>query len=123
MSIIYGAADPFNGPPAHVHDHEDETFVVLDGEMTFEVASERFLRGPMCTAFVPRGTPHSFMTGANGARCITVLTPGGFEEFFTELARGGYRMPQDLPTVAAIAARYGSHFVGAGIAQKEVQHA
>jgi mannose-6-phosphate isomerase-like protein (cupin superfamily) len=123
MSIIYGEADPFNGPPAHVHDREDEIFVVLEGEITFEVAGERFSRGPMGTAFVPRGTPHSFMTGAQGALCLTVLTPGGFEGFFAEMAKGQFQMPQDMAAVAAIAARYGSHLEGPGLAQQEVQHA
>ena len=123
MSIIYGEADPFNGPPAHVHDHEDEIFVVLEGEITFDVAGERLSRGPMGTAFVRRGTPHSFMTGASGARCLTVLTPGGFEGFFAEMAHGHYQMPQDMAAVAAIAERYGSHFAGPGVAQQEVQHA
>lgn len=123
LSITHGEAGPFNGPPAHVHDSEDEIFIVLDGKMIFEVAGVRFSRGPMGTAFVPRGTTHSFMTGANGARCLTVLTPGGFEGFFAEMARGQFRMPQDLAAVAAIAARYGSRFTGPGLAQKEVQHA
>ena len=129
MSITYGEAAPFTGPPAHVHAHEDEVFVVLDGEITFEVAGGSLSRGPMGTAFVPRGVPHSFMTGPSGARSITVLTPGGFEGFFAEMAKGKFQMPQDLGTVAAIAARYGSNFVGPGIAQKsaiahkEVQHA
>lgn len=123
VSITYGEAGPFNGPPAHVHDNEDEIFIVLDGEMIFEVAGARFSRGPMGTAFVPRGTPHSFMTGANGARCLTVLTPGGFEGFFAEMARGRFRMPEDLAAVAAIAARYGSRFTGPGLAQQKVQHA
>ena len=57
MSIIYGEADALNGPPTHVHDNEDEIFIVLDGDMTFEVAGKRFSRGPMGTAFVPRGQP------------------------------------------------------------------
>lgn len=123
MSITYGEADPLNGPPTHVHDNEDEIFIVLDGEMIFELAGERFSRGPMGTAFVPRGTPHSFITGANGAHCLTVLTPGGFEGFFAEMARNQFRMPQDLAAVVAVAARYGSHFTGPGLAQQEVQHA
>jgi hypothetical protein len=123
MSITYGEAGPFNGPPAHVHDHEDEVLIVLDGEMTFEVAGARFSRRALGTAFVPRGTPHSFVTGRNGARCLTVLTPGGFEGFFAEMARGQFRMPRDLAAVAAIAARYGSRFTGPGLAQQEVQHA
>jgi len=123
LSITYGEADPFNGPPAHMHDHEDEVFIVLDGEMTFEVGGARFSRGSMGTAFVPRGTPHSFMAGASGAQCLTVLTPGGFEGFFAEMARNQFRMPQDLAAVVAIAARYGSRFTGPGLAQQEVQHA
>ena len=123
MSIIYGEAAPFNGPPTHVHDREDETFIVLEGEVTFEVAGQPFSLGPMGTAFLPRGTPHSFMTGAKGARCLTVLTPGGFESFFAEMARGGFRMPQDLATFTAIAATYESHLMGPGLAQKAVQNA
>ena len=123
MSITYGEAGPFNGPPAHTHDREDEILIVLEGEMIFEVAGERFSRGPMGTAFVPRGTPHSFMTGANGARCLTVLTPGGFEGFFAEVARSRFQMPRDMAAVAEIAARYGSRFTGPGLAHQEVQHA
>jgi mannose-6-phosphate isomerase-like protein (cupin superfamily) len=123
MSITYGEGDPFTGPPAHVHAHEDEIFVVLDGEMLFEVAGERFSRGPLGTAFVPRGKPHSFITGEKGAKCLTVLTPGGFEGFFAEMARGQFQMPQDIATVAAIAARYGSRFAGPGLAQQAVHHA
>ena len=123
MSITHGEADPFAGPPAHVHENEDEIFVVLQGEMTFDVAGKRFSRGPLGTAFVPRGTPHSFITGAYGAKCLTILTPGGFDGFFAEMAQGQFQMPHDLAKVAAIAARYGSHFVGPGLAQHEVQHA
>jgi mannose-6-phosphate isomerase-like protein (cupin superfamily) len=123
MSITYGEADAFNGPPTHVHEHEDEVFIVLDGEITLDLAGQRLARGPMGTAFVPRGTPHSFITGAQGARCFTVLTPGGFEGFFAEMARGGFQLPQDMAAVVAIAARYGSHIVGPGLAQQEVHHA
>jgi mannose-6-phosphate isomerase-like protein (cupin superfamily) len=123
MSITYGEAGPFNGPPAHVHDAEDEVFVILEGEITFDVAGQRFSRGPLGTAFVPRGQPHSFVTGPSGARCITVLTPGGFEGFFAEMARGQLQMPQDMAAVFAIAARYGSHFTGPGLAQQGLHHA
>jgi quercetin dioxygenase-like cupin family protein len=123
LSIVYGEADPFNGPPNHVHDNEDEVFIVLDGEVVFDLAGQRFARGPMGTAFLPRGIPHSFITGANGARCMTVLTPGGFEGFFAEMAQGRFRMPEDLAAVSAVAARYGSRLLGPGLARQQVQHA
>ncbi len=118
MSITYGEAGPFNGPPAHVHDNEDEIFVVLDGEIEFEVNGKRFLRGPLGTAFVRRGQPHSFRTGPNGARCLTLLTPGGFEGFFIEMAKGQFRIPRDLDAIGAIASRYGARFAGQGLAEK-----
>jgi mannose-6-phosphate isomerase-like protein (cupin superfamily) len=118
MSIVYGEAGPLIGPPAHVHANEDEIFVVLEGEVEFEVGAERFVRGPLGTAFVPCGQPHSFRTGPNGARCITILTPGGFEGFFAEAAAQQFRMPQDIAEVVALAAQYGSHFTGPGLAQE-----
>jgi mannose-6-phosphate isomerase-like protein (cupin superfamily) len=123
LSVTYGKAGPFNGPPAHVHDHEDEIFIVLEGEVTFEVADRRFSRGPMGTAFVPRGTRHSFMTGPKGASCLTVITPGGFEGFFAEMAQSQLQLPRDTAAVAIIAARYGSRFTGPGLARDQVQHA
>jgi quercetin dioxygenase-like cupin family protein len=119
MSIIYGEAGPFSGPPAHVHDREDEIFIVLAGDITFEIDGTRFTRGPFEAAFLPRGKAHSFRTGPNGARGLTVLTPGGFEGFFADMAGGNYRLPQDTGAIAAIAARYGSYFTGPGLAQKE----
>jgi mannose-6-phosphate isomerase-like protein (cupin superfamily) len=119
MCIIDYAAGPLSGPPAHVHANEDEIFVVLEGEMEFEVGTERFVRKSFGTAFVPRGQEHSFRTGPTGARCLTILTPGGFEGFFAESAKRQFRMPQDLDEIAAMAARYGSRMTGPGLAQKE----
>jgi quercetin dioxygenase-like cupin family protein len=123
MSIVYGEAEAFTGPPTHVHAGEDEIFVVLEGEIEFALDGKRFSCGPLETAFIPRGRPHSFRTGPHGARAITVLTPGGFEGFFAEMAEGNFRLPQDLASVAAIAGRYGSRFTGPGIAQRDREHA
>jgi quercetin dioxygenase-like cupin family protein len=123
MCIVYGDAGPLSGPPAHFHANEDEIFIVLEGEVEFEVGDERFVRGPLGTAFVPRGQVHSFRTGPSGARCITVLTPGGFEGFFAEAATRQFRIPQDLSDVVALAARYGSRFAGPGLAQKAMSDA
>lgn len=119
ICIVYGEAGPLSGPPAHVHADEDEIFVVLEGEVAFEVGTERFVRGRLGTAFVPRGQEHSFRTGPSGARCLTILTPGGFEQFFAEAAKRQFQMPQDLDQVVALAACYGSRMTGPGLVQKE----
>jgi Cupin domain len=123
ISSIYGEAGRFTGPPAHIHTHEDEVIIVLEGEVEFETAEARFIRGPLGLAFLPRGQMHSFRTGPHGARCLTILTPGGFEGFFSEAAGADLRLPQDIQKVAALADRYCSIFVGPGLAQREVQDA
>ncbi|MEO8241167.1 MAG: cupin domain-containing protein [bacterium] len=118
MSIVHGVAGPLEGPPLHVHADEDETFLVLDGVIDFELDGARFRCGPMEVAFVPRGVAHSFRTGPEGATCVTVLTPGGFEGFFEEMAAGGFELPRDIAAVAACAARFGSRVTGPGLAQR-----
>lgn len=68
-------------PPLHVHHREDETFVVLDGEMTL------FLPGASMTVragevgFAPRGVPHAYRVESDTARWLAVSTPGGFASF------------------------------------------
>jgi mannose-6-phosphate isomerase-like protein (cupin superfamily) len=123
MSVLYIETPPLSGPPAHVHAAEDETFVVLDGTIEFEVGDRYFTRGPMQTAFVPRGVSHSFRSGPKGARGLTILTPGGFEGFFADMARSGYDLPRDLDEVRAAAGRYGARFVGPGLAQRGMSRA
>jgi quercetin dioxygenase-like cupin family protein len=117
LSVMYVDAPPLSGPPSHVHAAEDETFILLEGSVDLAVGDCRFTCGPMQTAFVPRGVPHSFLTGPDGAKGFTILSPGGFEGFFAEMARSGLHLPRDLAAVREVASRYGSTFVGPGLAQ------
>ena len=50
-----------SGPPLHVHHNEDETFYILDGEVTMFVGDERIdlAAGDYC--FGPRGIPHAYL--------------------------------------------------------------
>lgn len=113
MSIVDSVSPPNAGPPRHVHKAEDETFVVLTGEVEVWLAGERFVFGPGETAFVPRGTEHTFRTlGGRPSRHLVILTPGGFEGFFQEMAKGGMRIPEDMPAIVECAARYNLEFTG-----------
>jgi quercetin dioxygenase-like cupin family protein len=51
------------GPPLHHHDF-DETFYVLEGELTFRLEDELFTRGPGELAFAPRNVPIRTPTSA-----------------------------------------------------------
>jgi quercetin dioxygenase-like cupin family protein len=117
LSILCVTAPPNSGPPSHIHAAEDEVFIILSGMIDFAVGDRRLTCGPMQVAFVPRGVAHSFRTGPQGARGLTILTPGGFEGFFAEMAALDLQVPQDLALIGDIAGRYGSSFVGPGLAQ------
>ena len=111
LSVVEVREPALAGPPRHVHRTEDETFVVLAGEVEFEVAGQRLIRGAGEVAFVPRGTEHAYRT-LTEARMIVTITPGGFEAFFAEMAAGEFRIPEDMPQVLDSAARHNLDFTG-----------
>lgn len=113
VSIIDSVSPPQSGPPRHIHHDADETFVLLTGDAEFWLEGERFTRGPGQTAFIPRGREHSFrIVSDTPCRHLVIMTPGGFEAFFVEMAAGGFRIPEDMATIAEIAARHHLSFTG-----------
>lgn len=113
MSITDSVSPPDSGPPRHIHHDADEAFVMLTGDAEFWLAGERFVKGPGTTVFVPRGTEHTFrILGDLPSRHLIILTPGGFEGFFAEMAAGQCQIPQDMATIEACAARYHLSFTG-----------
>ena len=113
MSIFDSVSPPRSGPPRHVHDAEDETFVILSGEVELWLAGETFTRGPGETAFIPRGAEHTFrVISDHPCRHLVILTPGGFDTFFAEMAEGGFRIPEDMDAINESAARHNMRFTG-----------
>ena len=113
LSVVDSVSPPNSGPPRHVHDDADETFVVLTGDVHFWCDGEVFTRGPGETAFIPKGTPHTFRVSGGGAsRHLVILTPGGFEGFFSEMAGGQFRIPEDMEAIVESGARHHLRFVG-----------
>jgi mannose-6-phosphate isomerase-like protein (cupin superfamily) len=73
--------------PLHVHEREDELFVVLEGEHVFQVGEQEFRVGPGGLVFAPRGVPHAQRrVVARTGRVLVLSVPGGLEGFFRELA-------------------------------------
>jgi quercetin dioxygenase-like cupin family protein len=113
MSIVDSVSPPQSGPPRHIHHDADETFILLTGDVEFWLEGERFNRGPGETAFIPRGKEHTFrVVSSTPCRHLVILTPGGFEAFFAEMATGGFRIPEDMPAIAESAARHHLSFTG-----------
>lgn len=120
MSVVDSVSPVGSGPPRHIHHREDETFILLSGECEFWLEGETFFRGPGQTVFVPRGTDHTFrVIGDIPSRHLIVLTPGGFEGFFAEMAEGRFDVPDDMPAISEIAGRYELSFTGPPLGANE----
>lgn len=113
MSVTEIVNPASEGPPRHIHKAEDETFLILSGDVEFWLDGARFVRGPGESAFIPRGTPHTFRVTESGpARFLLVLTPGGFEGFWREGAYRAWRIPEDMAAVSESAERHNLTFTG-----------
>jgi len=77
---------PGGEPPLHVHAREDETFYVLEGQITFQRGHERIDAVAGDAVFMPRGLQHGFAVQTDTARLLQMFTPGGLEEAFRALS-------------------------------------
>ncbi|MGN6188234.1 MAG: quercetin 2,3-dioxygenase [Conexibacter sp.] len=120
MSVLRATMPEGFSPPRHVHTREDEVFVVLDGDICFEIDGRRLLAGPGTSVFMPRGVPHSFRVESAVACVLGFMAPGQFEQLFRNLSvPAGARtlpppgtVPFDVPAVMAEQARLGTEVVG-----------
>lgn len=71
-----------SGTPVHLHQLDDETLIVIEGEMRLIVAGES--RTIVCgeAAFLPRGVPHQLRNESGlPSRYLILCSPSGFENF------------------------------------------
>lgn len=68
--------------PLHVHEDEDETLYVLDGEIRVQIDGDEHVVGTRGMAVAPRGVPHAFLVTSPTARVLTLQTPGSAEAFY-----------------------------------------
>jgi mannose-6-phosphate isomerase-like protein (cupin superfamily) len=90
------------GPPFHVHEKEEEFFRVLEGRFAFWCNGTRVDLTEGGVICVPRGSVHRFQnTGQSMGRLMVVMTPGGFEGFFSAVAREPSASPDRIGQIAA----------------------
>lgn len=105
-------------PPPHTHTKEDETFLILDGEVIYTVGNETFNAKAGDVMFLPRNIQHSFKIQTETLETLMLLTPAGFENYFIEMSEPAKEvqlppMPQGPPDIArliATASKYGIKF-------------
>lgn len=109
---------PASGAGLHRHPTFDETFIICEGRYAFQLGEKMLNLGPGDMVFVPRGTPHSFMSvGPETGRQLIISSPGGiFDAFVAEVATsmvdsGSPSTPGAATDFRAIAAKYGVEFL------------
>ena len=75
-----------SGPGPHKHTWSDETFYMLDGEITLLVGDEIRTARKGDFIMVPRNTRHAFRVNSETARFLNGYTPASMEALIVELA-------------------------------------
>lgn len=65
ISLILNHSEPGQGPRLHKHPY-DETWVVIDGNLTFQAGDQQLEAGPGDIVIVPPQTPHKFTNDRPG---------------------------------------------------------
>jgi quercetin dioxygenase-like cupin family protein len=106
-------------PPLHIHHDADETFFVLDGEVTIFVGDERYECAAGDFVFGPRGIQHAFLVQSERAEMLISFAAAGIDRFFAEVAPPVIPgAPPPAPTMpdqdefVRLMAKYECEFVG-----------
>ncbi|MFJ6217102.1 cupin domain-containing protein [Streptomyces sp. NPDC092296] len=96
------------GAAPHIHHGHAEHFHVLEGEVTFDLAEGASTLGAGGSVSVPIGAAHGFRNASSDwARCLFLITPAGYEEYFRDIHRAlEAGEPLDPDRLAALRARY-----------------
>jgi mannose-6-phosphate isomerase-like protein (cupin superfamily) len=65
ISLILDQSDPAHGPKLHKHPY-DETWVVIEGNVSFQAGEEQLEAAPGDIVIVPPNTPHKFTNRGPG---------------------------------------------------------
>jgi mannose-6-phosphate isomerase-like protein (cupin superfamily) len=107
-SMIEIVADPGNGVPLHIHNKEEEHFIVVEGTLDIANGDRRWDASAGTSVTVRRGVPHAWCNSSNTPlRMLVIFSPGQIEGLFRAAAG-----VDDVDKITAIAARYGTKLVG-----------
>lgn len=114
FTLLEALVPPDTGPPPHRHNAEDETFMVLEGSITFHLDGATHHSPAGTVIFVPKGVVHSFRnSGRAMAKLLFMYSPAGMEKMFAEIGKPGERHMQapplcveDVAAMIAVAGKY-----------------
>jgi quercetin dioxygenase-like cupin family protein len=116
LALIDALTRKGNCPPRHIHHNEDESFYILEGEITAWIGNQTIRGAAGTLIFGPRGVPHSFEIHSDQVRMLILLTPAGLEAYFKQFCTPALALtlppPAEVPyaevqKLIAVASKYG----------------
>lgn len=116
LTVVELTMGPGRMAPLHVHHREEESFLITQGQLTFQIGDNTIDAGPGDLVVGPRDIPHQFTAGPDGATVLFLLTPAGLEGLIREqsvpatrraLPGPGDAPPPDIDRMREVALRYG----------------
>ncbi len=118
LAVIEDLAPRGDGTPLHAHREDDESFYVLEGELTFWLGDATPVRAAAgAFVHVPGGVAHAFRVDSETARYLIVTTPRHGEFYRAISGPAPERVlpppaPVNMERVEAACAAYGVEIVG-----------
>jgi quercetin dioxygenase-like cupin family protein len=109
LGLVHMSVPAGHQPPLHVHRRQDEGLYVLAGELTLYLTGRTVKLQAGEFFLAPRGVPHTYETGPEGARLLVTSTPSGLERFVADV---GALEQVDPAALTAIAATYEIDILG-----------
>ena len=117
-AIVEEVTPPQGGPPLHSHQHEDEVFYVLEGQIEVQCGDQRFMAPSGTVTMLPKNIPHTFRNcGPEPSRVLVLILPGGFEHFFAGVASIVTAGDLAMDAVMQLAEQHGLTIVGPPLTQ------
>ena len=85
--LVDGRMPPGSGVPLHIHEHEDEIFHVLEGQVVLQLGDQEYHGKAGDIVYLPRKVQHAIRAeGDTAARVLNYVIPGkNFETFFNAM--------------------------------------
>lgn len=108
FAMAYIEIEPGFGPPPHMHRHEDEMFIVIEGDLRVWVDGKEFLAKAGDVVWLPRELPHRFEAAGETKTRVYVLSTGdNFERFFPKWLNALQTYGPDMSRLSPIADEHG----------------
>jgi quercetin dioxygenase-like cupin family protein len=105
--------------PVHIHHNEDETFYIVEGQVSMFGDEGRIDLEAGDYFFVPRGVVHAYLVRSERARMLVTISPSGTEQLFVSLGVPvtGSEPPTDavmppMPELVRLFAAHGTEIIG-----------